>query len=175
MFGWLWILICLGLSTSAEQRSFRFVIKEFYIKPTVPDVMESVNWTMPNRSTISIALILKREIDKMDLETSLDVIRTGKQIMRLYQIRLDACQFLTTIHKNRIFNLFANSVNKGSNGYLRCPLKPNFNYTLVNWYMDEKYFPNYVPECNFRVSTKFYSHSKMIVTSLNLGSVVFNN
>lgn len=124
MSGWLWFLVCLGFSIAAHHRSFRFEVNNFYIRPTVRDIFESINWTQPNRSTLSIAWILKRQIDQMDLETSLDIIKSDKQKMRLYHIRLDACKFLTTIHKNRIFTLLAKSVNRGSNEHLKCPLKP---------------------------------------------------
>lgn len=123
MSGWLCFLICLSLSAAAQQRRFIFVVNNFYIRPTVPGIFESINWTQPNRSTLSVALILKRQIDQMDLETSMDYIKPDKQRIRLYHIHLDACKFLTTIHKNRIFALFARSVNRGSNGNLNCPLK----------------------------------------------------
>ncbi|XP_030243540.1 uncharacterized protein LOC115563939 [Drosophila navojoa] len=171
MSGWLWFLICLGLSVAAQQRSFRFVVNNFYVRPTVPDIFESINWTQPNRSTLNIAWILKRQIDQLDLETSLDMIRSDKQQLRLYHIHLDACKFLTTIHKNRIFTLFAKSVMRGSNGHLKCPLKPNLNYTISNMHLSEDDFPQYVPECHFKAMTKFYIHQKVAIRMLLEGEV----
>lgn len=128
MSGWLWFLIYLALSTltlkavATQQRNFRFIISDFYFKPTVAGFFESINWELRNYSSISAFLILERNIDELEMETSLDMLRPNKQLMRLYHMRLDACQFLTTIHKNRIFNLFAKSVNRGSKGLLKCPL-----------------------------------------------------
>ncbi|EDW13448.1 uncharacterized protein LOC6578084 [Drosophila mojavensis] len=175
MSGWLWFLVCLGFSIAAHHRSFRFEVNNFYIRPTVRDIFESINWTQPNRSTLSIAWILKRQIDQMDLETSLDIIKSDKQKMRLYHIRLDACKFLTTIHKNRIFTLLAKSVNRGSNEHLKCPLKPSFNYTISNMHLSEDDFPQYVPECHFKAISKFYIHQKVAVRMLLEGEVDYKH
>ncbi|KAH8246578.1 hypothetical protein KR032_008880 [Drosophila birchii] len=154
---WLWIrwlLIFKCVSTS--QRNFRISIDDVSIKIFAPDILEKFDCQVlqiDNRSYVNCQLMLNRYIGQLYARSSLDFLKPNGQAMKLYDARLDACLFMGSVHKNRFFNIYAKALKKYSN--LKCPLKPNFTYTLEKLYLDEQDFPVFVPFGSFRSQTEF--------------------
>ncbi|XP_032584505.1 uncharacterized protein LOC6578083 [Drosophila mojavensis] len=117
------ILLTLGLDAKKDQRKLKVVIDTFYVKHHDPDLFEELKCvvTQANRSYLSCNMILRRSIDQAEMITNFDIIKANNQTMKLYNNRMDFCQYFTALHKN-------------------------FNYTLTDWYMAEKHVPNYLPE-----------------------------
>ncbi|KAH8404831.1 hypothetical protein KR222_004928 [Zaprionus bogoriensis] len=189
-FGFLYLLV----AGKPEDRNFRFFIDDFIIKPVARDLFDHFNCKVShtrNRSFLSCSMIVSRNIYEIELDSSLDMIQPNKQTRRLYSVRFNACQFLVTFHKTRIFNVIAKSIAKSINGNLTCPIVSvntknfneklslisiyffqNFNYSLTNWYLEDNFFPRYVPECRFKVFTKFFSKNKCILSYTLLGRII---
>lgn len=120
------IIVVVVFVVASEKRNFRFVFDAVVVKHWAPDLVEELNFTMTqlnNRSLISGHLILKRNIDSLYVNTTMDFWKDGKEKRRLYNLQMDACHFLTMVHKNRLLNIFAKSFQKHTNGKLICPLK----------------------------------------------------
>lgn len=120
------IVVAVAIVVVSQKRNFRFVFDVVTVKHWAPDLVEELNYTMVqhnNRSYISGHLILKRNIDSLYVNTTMDFWKNGKEKRRLYNMQMDACQFLTIIHKNRLLNIFAKSFQTHTNGKLICPLK----------------------------------------------------
>lgn len=110
----------------AEKRNFRFVFDVVTVKHWAPDLVEELNYTLiqlNNRSYISGHLILKRNIDSLYVNSTMDFWKGGKEKHRLYSLQMDACNFLKMVHKNLLLNMFAKSFQKHANGRLVCPFK----------------------------------------------------
>lgn len=182
---------------ASEKRNFRFVFDTVVVKHWAPDLVEELNFTMTqqnNRSLISGHLILKRIIDNLYVNTTMDFWKDGKDKRRLYNLQTDACQFLTMVHKSHLLNIFAKSFQKHTSGKLVCPLKAvslmnvllisipfpfvlycqYFNYTLNNWFLNEEDFPNYVPRGIFQTITEYLVNKKKTFRILARGQVINN-
>ncbi|EDW76081.2 uncharacterized protein Dwil_GK19055 [Drosophila willistoni] len=138
-----------------ESRNFRILFDQFEIKPKASgDIIKDISCQLmqiENRSYINVHLILLRNVDKVNARAYLDFWKsqtTNK--IRLYNLNVDACLFLGTGHKNRLFSMFTKTFEQHLNAKFICPFKANFNYTLTKWYIDEEEFPTYVPEGKFK-------------------------
>ncbi|XP_064553562.1 uncharacterized protein LOC135438931 [Drosophila montana] len=146
----------------AQQTNFRIFINEFAINLGVKDLFEEANCEVSRFRFVNCNMMIRRNIDQVDVEATLDILKTNNKTMRLFNVRLDGCQFFNTLHKNLLFNVFAKSLTNAIHGSLKCPVISHFNYTLNNWTLEETDFPNYMPECQFRTIIKFLEHDKTV-------------
>ncbi|XP_030556139.1 uncharacterized protein LOC115759357 [Drosophila novamexicana] len=166
MVSWLWFWLCLGLPTlvmvhgKTQQPNFRIFINEFAIKLAVKDLFEEANCEVSRSRFVNCNMILRRNVNQVDVVATLDILKTNNKTMRLFNVRLDGCQFFDTLHKNLLFNVFAKSLTTAIHGSLKCPVISHFNYTLNNWSLEETEFPNYMPECLFKADLTFLEHDK---------------
>ncbi|KAH8415113.1 hypothetical protein KR215_003647 [Drosophila sulfurigaster] len=161
---------------SSEKRRFHLIFDVVDIKSWAPDLIDEINSTLVqinNRSVINAYLILKRNVDKLDVNTVLDFWNVNYERRRLYNLTMDACRFLTMIHKNNLFAIFSKSFKKHTDGSLKCPLRAHHNYTLKNWYLDGEDFPNFIPEGSFLTMTEYIIHKKKILRIVTRGRIVY--
>ncbi|XP_064553561.1 uncharacterized protein LOC135438930 [Drosophila montana] len=133
------------------------------IQPLSKDLFEEFNCKLTKSRYFNCNMIVRRNIEQLDVEATLDMLKSNNQSIRFFQEYLDVCQFFSTPHKNRLFGLVAKRLTNSLNGSLKCPVVANFNYTLNNYYLAETDFPNYVPESQFRTMMKFYTYKKLIL------------
>ncbi|XP_017047731.1 uncharacterized protein LOC108092602 [Drosophila ficusphila] len=115
-----------------------------------------------NRSYFSGHLIFNRVINELTLVSSMDIMRPPSIELRLYSVKLNLCSVLNNGYKNKFIRIFYNSYANFLNAKPKCPLKPNFNYTLTRAYMDEELLPELLPECTYRVKMSFQQQSKLL-------------
>ncbi|EDV94078.1 uncharacterized protein LOC6570043 [Drosophila grimshawi] len=171
---YLWLLL-ISIGVVSEERNFKFIIDRLTVRHWEPEIVEELNYSLiqlNNRSYISANLLLKRDIDKIVVNTTLDGCTMDNRKIRLFKLQTDVCIFLANIHKNRLLNIFAKSLNKHTAGQLTCPLKGKFNYTLNNWYLDELDFPTYVPAGTFQANTEFFVDTKKTIYVMVRGRVL---
>ncbi|KAH8404939.1 hypothetical protein KR222_011062, partial [Zaprionus bogoriensis] len=171
------VLLFLLAVGKPEERNFRIIIEEFVPKAVGTDLFEEIycNLTqIDSRSYLNCNFRLKRVVEEIQMDSSLDLLRPNKQAVRLYNVHFDACQYLSTVHKNVLFNLFTKSLKTAFNDSVKCPLMTHYNYTLTNWSIDENNLPSYVPKCNVKALTKFFIQKKVVLTLSLKGRVVFN-
>lgn len=179
-----------------EERNFRIIIEEFVPKAAFTTLFDDLSCKLKQinmRSYLTCNFRLNRQIDEVKMNSSLDLLRPNKPVVRLYNVHFDACQYLTMHHKNPLFSVFTKSINDAFNDTLKCPLKAvneeiilkfhsltknfffflqNFNYTLSNWFINENNFPSIVPECNVKALTKLYMEKKVTLTLILRGRVM---
>ncbi|XP_034473938.1 uncharacterized protein LOC117781297 [Drosophila innubila] len=176
---WFWLCISSGLANGKlKERNFRFVIEKFQFKSASKLLFEDFNYKVTkfrNRSYLNCNFMIQRNVDQLDIDMQLDMLRPNSQILRLYKIRMDACQFLTTVHKNPLINILASRFMNVSNVNLTCPLINHFNYSISDCHLVEADFPSYIPECQLKGLTKFYTKNKLSLIMAFLGSVIHNN
>ncbi|XP_020809341.1 uncharacterized protein LOC110185030 [Drosophila serrata] len=155
---WLWISwLFIFKCVSTADRNFRISFDDVNIKIFNSDLIEKFDCQvlqMDNKSYVNCQVLVKTYVGQMKARSTLDFWKPNGQAMKLFDVQLDACLFIGSVHKNRFFNIFAKALKKFSN--LKCPLKPNFTYTLKNLYLDENDFPAFVPIGRFRSQTEFY-------------------
>ncbi|EDV94080.1 GH25132 [Drosophila grimshawi] len=172
---YLWLLL-ISIGVVSEERNFKFIIDRLTVMHWEPEIIEELNYSMiqlNNRSYVSGNLQLKRDIDKIVVNTTLDFWNMDNKKTRLYKLQTDACIFLANIHKNRLLNIFAKSFDKHTAGQLKCPLKGKFNYTLNNWYLDEMDFPAYLPAGTFQTNTEILVEKKKTIYVMVRGRLLF--
>ncbi|XP_022231931.2 uncharacterized protein LOC111080559 [Drosophila obscura] len=106
----------------------------------------------------------------MTARTSLDMWKSRNQIIRLYDVLLDACLFLDVSHNNRLFNVFAKAQRKYSN--LSCPVKANLIYAFNQFYIDEQQLPSFIPLGGFRSLIEYSSKHKLTARIITRGKIV---
>lgn len=153
MVSWLWFWLCLGLPTlvmvhgKTQQPNFRIFINEFAIKLAVKDLFEEANCEVSRSRFVNCNMILRRNVNQVDVVATLDILKTNNKTMRLFNVRLDGCQFFDTLHKNLLFNVFAKSLTTAIHGSLKCPvisvgigIPELFSLSHLIWYV---YFSNF--------------------------------
>ncbi|KAH8415111.1 hypothetical protein KR215_003649 [Drosophila sulfurigaster] len=161
---------------SSEKRRFNLILDVVDIKYWSPDLIDEISSTLVqinNRSVINAYFILKRNVDKIDVNTVLDFWKVNNERRRLYNLTMDACPFLTMIYKNNLFAIFSKSFKKHTDGSFKCPLRAHHNYTLKNWYLDEEDFPNFVPEGSFLTITECIIYKKKVFRVVTRGRIVY--
>lgn len=120
---WFNILIC----ANTEERRFRVKLDEFSVRYKVRDLIEHIDFRIThinNRSYVNGEMALKCVVRDIDMHTTMDFWKTNNQNkIKLYDVRLDACKFLRTAHRNALFNIYVKSFRKHTNADLNCPLK----------------------------------------------------
>lgn len=112
---------------SADDRNFRIHFDEFAIKYKVPDLFERMDCRLlhvNNRSYVNAEMILKRNVGDINVRASMEFWKSNsKPKVKLYDVQVDGCSFLRSIHKNKLFNIYVKSFKKHANTNLVCPLK----------------------------------------------------
>jgi len=112
---------------SSDKRSFRIYFDELSIKYKVPNIFEKMDSTLVqlnNRSYINAEIILKSDISDLNVRAIMEFWKPNAQTnMELYDVRVDGCNLLRNINKNKLFNFYVKSFKKHANVILKCPLK----------------------------------------------------
>ncbi|KAH8415112.1 hypothetical protein KR215_003646, partial [Drosophila sulfurigaster] len=159
-----------------EKRDFQFVYEEFTYKHSAPDYIDVFSCqlsTINNRSCLNCNMILRRNIEKIILDASFEMLKPNNQTMRLFHINMDGCQFFASFHKTRLLRMFAKSLASTIHGSLKCPIISQFNYSITNWHLNESDFPNYVPESRLLFYITLYINSKVALKTKSRFSVVY--
>ncbi|KAH8378152.1 hypothetical protein KR093_009622 [Drosophila rubida] len=181
MSGWFWLCTVLGLLSlevdgKSNERNYMVVINQISLRRVEKEYFDDVHCVLAqirNRSTIDCSLILRRSVDKIDMEVYLDFMRPNNQNIRLFNARLEVCEMWSFVHKNPLINLLAKTFIKVIDPNIRCPLRKNYNYTLTNWYLDENDFPGYIPEGGFQTITEYIIRKKRILRIVTRGRIIY--
>ncbi|KAH8246579.1 hypothetical protein KR032_008879, partial [Drosophila birchii] len=176
LFRLLWFNLFICVNT--EERNFRVKLDEFSVRYKVRDLIEHIDFRIAqinNRSYVNGEMALKSVVKEIDMHTTMDFWKANNQKkIKLYDVRLDACEFLRTAHRNGLFNIYVKSFRKHTKADLNCPLKTNYNYSLRNWHMDEKDLPPFVPFGKFRTITEYSTQQRLALRIVTQGKVVIN-
>ncbi|XP_017068041.1 uncharacterized protein LOC108105812 [Drosophila eugracilis] len=115
-----------------------------------------------NRSYLSGHMMINRLINDLTVVSSMDILRPPRPEMRLYNVKLNFCSVLNNGYKNKFIRMLYNSYADFLNSKPKCPLKPNFNYSLTRAYIDEQLIPDLLPECTYRLKMSFQHKSKLL-------------
>ncbi|XP_016939673.3 uncharacterized protein [Drosophila suzukii] len=114
-----------------------------------------------NRSYLSGHIMINRLVNDLTLVSTMDIMRPPRPDMRLYTVKLNFCSILNNAYKNKFIRMLYNNYAEFLNTKPKCPLKPNFNYTLTRAYVDEDMLPDLLPDCTFRMKISFQQKSKL--------------
>ncbi|XP_020809484.1 uncharacterized protein LOC110185128 [Drosophila serrata] len=115
-----------------------------------------------NRSYLSGHMLINRLVNDITLSSTMDIIRPRRPEMRLYTVKLNFCSVLNNGYKNKFIRTLYNNYAGFLNTKPKCPLKPNFNYSLTRAYVDEDLLPDLLPECTYRFRATFEQKSKLL-------------
>ncbi|XP_017856893.1 PREDICTED: uncharacterized protein LOC108609682 [Drosophila arizonae] len=175
MFVYFCFFLLIG-AVSTEKCKFQIIFDSVSCKKYAPELVEDMNcWKvhLNNRSSLSGNLILKVNTSQIYVTSKMDFWKTDNTKVRLYNLRGDACAFLSNIQKNRFVNTLVRTIKEYSNGIFRCPFNAGFNYTLNRWYINEKDLPSYVPEGTFQTTTEYKIEKKKAFRILVRGRVEY--
>ncbi|KAH8246583.1 hypothetical protein KR032_008885 [Drosophila birchii] len=182
---------------STDERNFRIHFDEFAIKYKVPDLFAKMDCSLQhinNRSYVNAEMILKRNIGDINVRASMEFWKPNntQQKLKLYDVRVDGCSFLRSVHKNKLFNIYVKSFKKHANVNLVCPLKAvsytfplefknvltkniilfkNYSYKLENWFLDELDLPPFAPIGQFRTVTEYYTQNRLATRIATSGDI----
>ncbi|EDV33190.1 uncharacterized protein Dana_GF20038 [Drosophila ananassae] len=155
---WFWIGAIVYLdSLSYAHRNFGIIIDEVSVKVFNTVLLKQFDcqtYAINNRSYVDCQILLNRTIEKFNVRISLDFSKSNGPDMKLYDVHLEACSFVTTLHQTKVLNTFSKYIKEYSN--LECPLKANFPYKLEKYNLNEQDFPSFVPIGSFRSLIQFY-------------------
>ncbi|EDV58667.1 uncharacterized protein LOC6542009 [Drosophila erecta] len=115
-----------------------------------------------NRSYLSGHMVINRLVNDLILTSSMDITRPHRPELRLYNVQLNFCSVLNNGYKNKFIRLLYNNYAEFLNTKPKCPLRPNFNYSLHRAYIDEAMLPDLLPECTYRMKMSFKNKSKLL-------------
>ncbi|EDW76082.1 uncharacterized protein Dwil_GK19056 [Drosophila willistoni] len=173
-----WLFLPLSLSAVYIincERNYRIIFDDVNIQHWAPDLVEDFKYQliqMNNRSYVSGHLILRKSIERIDVRTRLQLAKPYGKKIKLYDVRLEGCQFLKTVQSNRLLNVFATTFKKHTNQNLTCPFKPHLNYSMDKWCIDEQDLPSYVPAGGFDTLTEYSMRNKMVFRVIVIGRIV---
>ncbi|KAH8340560.1 hypothetical protein KR059_001212 [Drosophila kikkawai] len=160
---------------STDERNFRIHFEEFAIKYKVPDLFAKMDcrlYHINNRSYVNAEMILKRNVGDINVRASMEFWKPNSQKkLKLYDVRVDGCSFLRSVHKNKLFNIYVKSFKKHANVNLACPLKANYSYKLEDWYLDELDLPPFAPIGQFHTLTEYYSQKRLVIRIVTSGEI----
>lgn len=130
MSGWMRLSLLFGfpflvLAGKVVNRNFRFYIEDFIVKPVAKDLIDVFNCTVsqtPNQSYINCNIRVNRNIYELEMDSMMDMILWNNHIRRVYNVHFNACTFLVTLHKIRLFGEIAKSITKVFEGNVTCPV-----------------------------------------------------
>lgn len=126
---WIWIWIWWFLIFKfvvTEERNFRVIFDTVSISNVDPDVFVKFDcelYQINNRSYVDSSHIFKDTVTDFMVHAALDFWKVKAQKMTLYDLQFDGCHFLQSIHKNRLFNIYAKSLKRYSNINFKCPFQ----------------------------------------------------
>ncbi|KAH8413257.1 hypothetical protein KR009_009271 [Drosophila setifemur] len=171
---WFWIRWFLIFKCfSAGNRNIRIMLDDVVIKILDPDTLKTFAcqiYLKNNRSNMDCQLFVNRNVERFTTRIVLEFTKPTGKVMKLFDVKFDACLFITTDHKNRFLNILANTVNRYSN--VRCPLKANFPYKLEKLHLDEKNFPSFAPKDTFRCLYEFDTNQSKVARTMIRGKIV---
>ncbi|XP_017068039.1 uncharacterized protein LOC108105811 [Drosophila eugracilis] len=172
----LWGLYVLMDLATSDERNFRINFNEFAIKYKMPDIFAKVNCQLNqlnNRSYVNGEMVLKRDVGDLNVRATMEFWKPKAQNkIKLYDVRVDGCVLLRSIHQNKLFNLYVKSFKKHANVILTCPFKANYTYKMVDWYLDEQDLPPYVPAGRFRTITEYFTQNRLLVRFVARGEIL---
>ncbi|KAH8415114.1 hypothetical protein KR215_003644, partial [Drosophila sulfurigaster] len=182
MSGWFWLCTFLGLLAldvdgKSDVRNYWVIIEKITLKRIAKEYVNDINCVLTQRHNNSIVdcnLILQRNVKNIKMEVYLDMMRPNTQNLRLFNTQLEVCEFWTLAHKNPLLNILTSTFTRVIDSNIKCPLRAHFNYSVHHWHMDESDFPSYIPECQLKGNTKFFTNNKMALIMNFLGSIVHN-
>lgn len=126
LFCILWLATIYQVTSS--DRNFRVRLTDFSVKYKDTSVIRNVGFRITevdNRTYVNGEMSLKSDVPVIDMRTTMDFWKNNnmKRKFKLYDVRLDACLFLRTVHRNSLFNIYVKSFKKHTNANLVCPLK----------------------------------------------------
>ncbi|KAH8378055.1 hypothetical protein KR093_008790, partial [Drosophila rubida] len=124
-----------------------------------------------NRSYLSGHLIFSRSLSDIQLFTTMDIQRPKVSRMRLFEKKMDLCAFLSNNYRSKFVRQLYINYMAFINERPKCPLKPNFNYTLHRAYVDDGNLPGFLPECHFFMKLEFSHKSKRIANMVFTGEL----
>ncbi|XP_034473949.1 uncharacterized protein LOC117781308 [Drosophila innubila] len=108
-----------------------------------------------NRSYLSGHLVFSRSLNDIKLFTSMDIARPNFPRVRLFDKKLDVCSFFTNDYRSKFVRQIYNNYISYLNVVPSCPLKAHFNYSLHRGYVDDRYLPDFLPDCSFFIKFEF--------------------
>ncbi|KAH8263844.1 hypothetical protein KR038_002016 [Drosophila bunnanda] len=161
---------------STDERNFRIHFDEFVIKYKMPGLFAKMDcqlYQLNNRSYVNGEMILQRSIGDIKVQASMEFWKPSSQKkLKLYDVRVDGCSFLRSVHTNKLFNIYVKSFKKHANVDLICPLKANYSYKLQDWYLDEQDLPPFAPIGQFRTLTEYYVQNRMAIRFVTSGEIL---
>ncbi|KAH8274097.1 hypothetical protein KR044_010379 [Drosophila immigrans] len=174
MSGWFWLCTFIGLLSleghgkSTDERNYLVFIDQFTVKRVSKEYFEDLSCVLKqihNHSSVDCNLMLRHNVNKINMEVYLDMVRSNKRNIRLFNTQLEVCEFWTLVHKNPLFNILAKTFIRVIDENIKCPLKAHLNYSFTNWYVKETDMPNNLPDCHLKAFSKFYTSNKLVLTS----------
>ncbi|XP_017050631.2 uncharacterized protein LOC108094503 [Drosophila ficusphila] len=174
---WFWIsLFLIFRPMRTEERNFRVVIEQVNISNVDTNVYRNLSCELHqinNRSYLDSSHIFKYTIRDLSVHAVLDFWKlNSKTKMKLYDVQFDACNFLENASKNRLFNVYGQSLKKHANMKFKCPFLANVSYEVHNMTMDEQDFPSFVPLGKFRSLIEYLTNQKLISRFIATGKIM---
>lgn len=127
MIKWCWICgVFILVNAIMDERNYRFVIDDVNISNIDPEVflrfdcqLEQIN----NRSYYGSTRIFKYDVDDFWVHTELAFWKLNNQKLQIFDLKFDACNFLSNIQKNRLLIKFLKNIKAHSNTELKCPFQ----------------------------------------------------
>ncbi|XP_059225306.1 uncharacterized protein LOC131997769 [Stomoxys calcitrans] len=86
----------------------------------------------------------------------------ARSVMKFLDIKLNICDVLTHVHSVPIIMKIVNSIIRGSNLPVSCPIEGNKMYNVTELKLSEDIFPVYTPVMDFNCTGNYYAHKKLI-------------
>ncbi|XP_059221453.1 uncharacterized protein LOC131996044 [Stomoxys calcitrans] len=99
---------------------------------------------------IDIRAELSAVIQEVNARAILHLFQKNRPRMTLVDVTVNACNFMETMSKVRMFVIFRRVLDKYLNVIPKCPLKKDFNYTLTGMHYGVDDLPPYLPEADFK-------------------------
>ncbi|KAL7739624.1 hypothetical protein ACLKA6_018838 [Drosophila palustris] len=124
-----------------------------------------------NRSYLSGHLVFSRSLNDIKLFTSMDIARPKFPRIRMFDKKLDLCSFFANDYRSKFVRQIYNSFISFLNVAPSCPLKADFNYSLHRGYVDDRYLPDFLPDCSFFAKLEFLHKSNRLARMLFSGHI----
>ncbi|KAH8404938.1 hypothetical protein KR222_011061, partial [Zaprionus bogoriensis] len=124
-----------------------------------------------NRSYLSGHLMVSRPLNEITMLASMDMMRPKFQRIRLFENKLEFCSFSANAYRSKFMRQLYNNYVSFLNTPPVCPLKANFNYTLHRAFVDDRFLPDFLPECSYLMKVEFQHKSKRLAHMLFSGHI----
>ncbi|KAH8292785.1 hypothetical protein KR054_006174 [Drosophila jambulina] len=168
-----WFLILKFVLT--EERNFRVIFDSISLTNVDPKVFAKFDcelYQIDNRSYVDTSHIFKDTVTDLTVHAALDFWKPKSPKMKLYDLEFDGCHFLQSVHKNRLFNIYAKNLKKYSNISFQCPFQANVLYAIKNMTMNEQDFPSFIPLGKFRSLIEYSVNRKLSARAFINGKII---